>query len=80
MLGWPPALYVPWTAGAIGKVLLMPEDPDAVFIMPATDTGIAPYHAFWRRQFMEDVPSYMCVALQVTYAGAQVQGAPGQCH
>jgi len=38
----------------------MPEDPNSVFIMVATGTGIAPYRAFWRRQFMEDVPSYKC--------------------
>jgi ferredoxin--NADP+ reductase len=45
-------------AGPTGKILLMPEDPNAVFIMVATGTGIAPYRAFWRRQFMEDVPNY----------------------
>ena len=31
-----------------------------MFIMVATGTGIAPYRAFWRRQFMEDVPNYKC--------------------
>jgi hypothetical protein len=53
----------PLRAGPTGKVLLMPEDPNAVFIMVATGTGIAPYRAFWRRQFMEDVPNYKCDAL-----------------
>jgi len=48
-------------AGPTGKVLLMPEDPNAVFIMVATGTGIAPYRSFWRRQFVEDVPNYKCV-------------------
>ena len=48
-------------AGPTGKVLLMPEDPNAVFIMVATGTGIAPYRSFWRRQFLEDVPNYKCV-------------------
>ncbi len=48
-------------AGPTGKILLMPEDPNAVFIMVATGTGIAPYRAFWRRQFMEDVPNYKWV-------------------
>ena len=47
-------------AGPTGKVLLMPEDPNAVYIMVATGTGIAPYRAFWRRQFVEDVPDYKC--------------------
>ena len=47
-------------AGPTGKILLMPEDPNSVFIMVATGTGIAPYRAFWRRQFMEDVPGYKC--------------------
>ncbi len=46
--------------GPTGKILLMPEDPNSVFIMVATGTGIAPYRAFWRRQFMEDVPGYKC--------------------
>lgn len=48
--------------GPTGKVLLMPEDPNAVFIMVATGTGIAPFRSFWRRQFLEDVPGYRCAA------------------
>ena len=45
-------------AGPTGKILLMPEDPNAVLIMIATGTGIAPYRAFWRRMFIENVPNY----------------------
>lgn len=44
----------------------MPEDLNAVFIMVATGTGIAPYRAFWRRQFLEDVPNYTCVMCRVS--------------
>jgi sulfite reductase alpha subunit-like flavoprotein len=62
-LGYPPT-STPCNAGPTGKVLLMPEDPNAVYIMVATGTGIAPYRAFWRRQFMEDVPNYKCAHLQ----------------
>lgn len=61
-LGYPPT-STPCNAGPTGKVLLMPEDPNAVYIMVATGTGIAPYRAFWRRQFMEDVPNYKCAAV-----------------
>jgi ferredoxin--NADP+ reductase len=42
--------------GPTGKVLLMPEDPNAVYIMVATGTGIAPYRAYLRRMFFEDTP------------------------
>jgi sulfite reductase alpha subunit-like flavoprotein len=45
-------------AGPTGKVLLLPEDPNAVVICVATGTGIAPFRTFWRRMFMENVPSY----------------------
>ena len=45
-------------AGPTGKILLLPEDPNAVLIMVATGTGIAPYRAFWRRFFMEDIENY----------------------
>lgn len=44
--------------GPTGKILLMPEDKNAVLICVATGTGIAPYRAFWRRCFYEDVPNY----------------------
>ena len=44
--------------GPSGKVLLLPNDPLAVVIMVATGTGIAPYRAFWRRFFFEDIPNY----------------------
>ena len=55
--------------GPTGKILLMPEDPNAVFIMVATGTGIAPYRAFWRRQFMEDVPNYKFSGLSWLFMG-----------
>eukprot|EP00967_Tisochrysis_lutea_P116721 scaffold188189_cov18-Tisochrysis_lutea.AAC.2 len=41
-----------------GKVLLMPPEENAVLICVATGTGIAPYRAFWRRCFYENVPNY----------------------
>jgi len=53
-------LLVEIPTGPTGKVLLMPEDPNAVYIMVATGTGIAPYRSFWRRQFLENVPNYKC--------------------
>jgi ferredoxin--NADP+ reductase len=55
--------------GPTGKILLMPEDPNAVFIMVATGTGIAPYRAFWRRQFLEDVPQYKFTGLSWLFMG-----------
>jgi ferredoxin--NADP+ reductase len=36
----------------------MPPEENAVLICVATGTGIAPYRAFWRRCFYEDVPNY----------------------
>ncbi len=39
-------------------MLLLPEDPNAVVIMVATGTGIAPFRTFWRRMFVENVPGY----------------------
>lgn len=56
-------------AGPTGKVLLMPEDPNAVYIMVATGTGIAPYRAFWRRQFLEDVPNFKFTGLSWLFMG-----------
>eukprot|EP00200_Dunaliella_tertiolecta_P002447 CAMPEP_0202342650 /NCGR_PEP_ID=MMETSP1126-20121109/3128_1 /ASSEMBLY_ACC=CAM_ASM_000457 /TAXON_ID=3047 /ORGANISM="Dunaliella tertiolecta, Strain CCMP1320" /LENGTH=340 /DNA_ID=CAMNT_0048933645 /DNA_START=86 /DNA_END=1108 /DNA_ORIENTATION=- len=44
--------------GPTGKVLLMPPEENAVLICVATGTGIAPYRAFWRRCFYENVPNY----------------------
>lgn len=46
------------STGPTGKVLLLPEDPNAVIICVATGTGIAPFRTFWRRMFMENVPNY----------------------
>ena len=47
----------------------MPEDPNAVFIMVATGTGIAPYRAYLRRMFVEDVPSYKFTGLAWLFMG-----------
>ena len=42
--------------GPTGKVLLLPPEPNAVHIMIATGTGIAPYRAYLRRMFSEVTP------------------------
>jgi len=55
--------------GPTGKVLLMPEDPNAVYIMVATGTGIAPYRAFWRRMFYERPPNYQFSGLAWLFMG-----------
>lgn len=55
--------------GPAGKVLLLPEDPKAVIIMVATGTGIAPYRAFWRRFFYEDIPNYKFQGLAWLFMG-----------
>jgi ferredoxin--NADP+ reductase len=55
--------------GPTGKILLMPTDPNAVFIMVATGTGIAPFRSFWRRMFMEDVPNYKFTGLAWLFMG-----------
>ena len=70
----------PHPTGPTGKILLMPEDPNAVFIMVATGTGIAPYRAFWRRQFMEDVPNYKCVLVCMWTQLQQVWCVLIMCH
>ncbi|MCO5579249.1 hypothetical protein L7F22_033103 [Adiantum nelumboides] len=56
-------------SGPSGKVLLLPEDPEAVHIMVATGTGIAPYRAYLRRMFMEDVPNYKFEGLSWLFLG-----------
>ncbi|GMH33482.1 hypothetical protein BSKO_01316 [Bryopsis sp. KO-2023] len=55
--------------GPTGKVLLLPEDPNAVVIMVATGTGIAPYRSFWRRMFYENVPNYKFTGLAWLFMG-----------
>lgn len=55
--------------GPTGKVLLMPEDQNAVLIMVATGTGIAPFRSFWRRCFLEDVPNYRFTGLAWLFMG-----------
>lgn len=56
-------------SGPSGKVLLLPEDPKATHIMVATGTGIAPYRAYLRRMFMEDVPNYKFSGLSWLFLG-----------
>jgi len=55
--------------GPTGKVLLLPEDPNAVIIMVATGTGIAPFRTFWRRMFLENVPNYEFTGLAWLFMG-----------
>ncbi|CAG9460638.1 unnamed protein product [Pedinophyceae sp. YPF-701] len=61
--------------GPTGKVLLMPDDPNAVCIMVATGTGIAPFRAFWRRMFFEEVPEYKYTGLAWLFMGVAVSDA-----
>lgn len=56
-------------AGPTGKILLLPEDPNAVLILVATGTGIAPYRAFWRRFFLEDIEGYNFTGLVWLFMG-----------
>lgn len=56
--------------GPSGKIMLLPEsDPNASHIMVATGTGIAPYRAYLRRMFMEDVPSFKFCGLSWLFLG-----------
>lgn len=55
--------------GPTGKVLLLPQEPNAVHIMVATGTGIAPYRAYLRRMFAEDVPDYKFSGLAWLFMG-----------
>lgn len=56
--------------GPSGKVMLLPEDPNAVVIMVATGTGIAPYRSFWRRAFIEKPDNYKYTGLMWLFMGA----------
>jgi ferredoxin--NADP+ reductase len=44
--------------GPVGNSFLLPEDPNAMIIMMATGTGIAPFRAFLWRMLDEDNPDY----------------------
>eukprot|EP01023_Acetabularia_acetabulum_P014533 TRINITY_DN170_c0_g1_i1.p1 TRINITY_DN170_c0_g1~~TRINITY_DN170_c0_g1_i1.p1 ORF type:complete len:416 (-),score=78.54 TRINITY_DN170_c0_g1_i1:764-2011(-) len=55
--------------GPTGKVLLMPEDPNATIICVATGTGIAPFRSFWRRIFFENIPDYKFTGLFWVFMG-----------
>jgi ferredoxin--NADP+ reductase len=55
--------------GPTGKLLLMPEDSNAVLICVATGTGIAPFRAFWRRCFFESIPNYQFSGLFWMFMG-----------
>lgn len=55
--------------GPTGKVLLLPPEPNAVHIMVATGTGIAPYRSYLRRMFMEDIPGYKFTGLAWLFMG-----------
>ena len=64
----PPGTEITMT-GPTGKVLLLPEDPNAAIIMVATGTGIAPFRSFWRRMFLENVPTYKFTGLAWLFMG-----------
>lgn len=44
--------------GPVGNSFLLPDDPNAIVIMMATGTGIAPFRAFLWRMFEEDHADY----------------------
>jgi len=58
-----------FSAGPTGKILLLPKEENAVHIMVATGTGIAPYRAYLRRMFTEDVPDYKFTGLAWLFMG-----------
>jgi len=43
--------------GAVGKGMLLPDDDGADIIMVATGTGVAPFHGFIQRLFVERTPA-----------------------
>lgn len=59
--------------GPTGKLLLLPEDPNAVVICVATGTGIAPFRTFWRRMFIENIPNYKFTGLFWMFMGVANQ-------
>jgi ferredoxin--NADP+ reductase len=55
--------------GPTGKILLMPKDVNAALVCVATGTGIAPFRAFWRRCFFENLPTYKFTGLFWMFMG-----------
>jgi len=55
--------------GPTGQVMLLPKDPATPVIMVATGTGIAPFRAFVRRFFVEDVTNWEFKGLAWLFMG-----------
>lgn len=61
--------------GPTGKILLMPNDANSVLICVATGTGIAPFRAFWRRCFFENISKYNFTGLFWVFMGVANSGS-----
>ncbi|XP_022756981.1 ferredoxin--NADP reductase, leaf isozyme, chloroplastic-like [Durio zibethinus] len=55
--------------GPIGKEMLMPKDPNAIIIMLATGTGIAPFRSFLWKMFFEEHDDYKFNGLAWLFLG-----------
>ena len=56
--------------GPTGTVMLLPEEnPNAVHIMCATGTGIAPFRTYLRRMFVERPPTFQFTGLAWLFMG-----------